>query len=473
MKKFKPFVEVSIFLIFDILSLFIIFKASIFLRKKLFPLIYSGFKPEVLFGLSDILWIFPLFIFFLFYEGLYNKKFFFWGEIKALWKAIFLFMIVVFSLVFISKMGEKVSRTAMVIMESLLFFIIPPARISIKRALMKFGLFKRKAFILGGGETGKKILEGLKKEPLFGYEVVGFFDDDPSKEGKEIKGVKIYYGIDNIKERINKDYDVIIAIPSLKRERLVEIINMLQDKTKKIIFVPDLLGIAMLSIDTIHFFQEQTLALEIKNNILNPGNTFIKRIFDILIGSLLFIILSPFLLFISLALKVTSEGPVIYSQKRIGKGGRPFMCLKFRTMSKDAEERLKELLKDENIKKEYERYWKIKDDPRVTKIGRFLRRFSLDELPQIINVLKGEMSLVGPRPAFPEEIEAFYKDKAGIYFLAPPGITGLWQISGRSEATFEKRIFFDVWYVKNWSLWLDIVILFKTIKVVLKKEGAY
>lgn len=176
---------------------------------------------------------------------------------------------------------------------------------------------------------------------------------------------------------------------------------------------------------------------------------------------------------ISLIIKFSTEGPAIYSHKRIGKKGKEFKCYKFRTMYINADEKLKEILaKDPEKKKEWETYWKLKDDPRVTKIGSFLRKTSLDELPQIFNVLKGEMSLVGPRPVVQKEIDEYYKENSYYYFMVPPGITGLWQVSGRSETSYEYRVSLDSWYVKNWNLWLDIVILLKTVKAVIKREGA-
>jgi len=140
----------------------------------------------------------------------------------------------------------------------------------------------------------------------------------------------------------------------------------------------------------------------------------------------------------------------------------------------DAEERLKEILKrDPEARKQWEEYRKLKNDPRITPVGKFLRKTSLDELPQIFNVLKGDMSLVGPRPVTREEIEQHYKDKAEFYFKVLPGITGLWQVSGRNDLSYEERVSLDAWYVRNWNLWLDMVILLKTLKVLIKKEGAY
>ena len=155
------------------------------------------------------------------------------------------------------------------------------------------------------------------------------------------------------------------------------------------------------------------------------------------------------------------------------KNNKPFKCYKFRTMFNDAETRLNNLLQNNVVARdEWKNQWKLGNDPRITKIGKFLRETSLDELPQIFNVLKGEMSLVGPRPVTKEEIENYYKDQAALCFCVPPGITGLWQVSGRSRVSYDHRIALDSWYVRNWNLWLDIVILFKTVKVVLEREGA-
>ncbi|EPU1012905.1 sugar transferase, partial [Klebsiella pneumoniae] len=158
---------------------------------------------------------------------------------------------------------------------------------------------------------------------------------------------------------------------------------------------------------------------------------------------------------------------------RIGKGGKSFKCLKFRSMVTNSKEVLEDLLsKDIQAKQEWEATFKLKNDPRITKIGHFLRRTSLDELPQLFNVLKGEMSLVGPRPIITAELER-YNDEVAYYLLSKPGMTGLWQVSGRSDVDYETRVYLDTWYVKNWSMWNDIAILFKTIGVVLKKDGAY
>ena len=200
-----------------------------------------------------------------------------------------------------------------------------------------------------------------------------------------------------------------------------------------------------------------------------------KRLFDIILSLIFLTISFPLFIIIALLIKVIDGGEIFYTQERVGYRGKRFKIIKFRTMYKDAEKRLQKLLQQNpELRKEWERNFKLKNDPRITPIGKFLRRTSLDELPQFINVLKGDMSIVGPRPVVKEELEKFYKDKAVYYLSVRPGITGYWQVNGRSSiSSYQERVNMDVWYVKNQSLFLDIKIILKTIKVVFTGEGAY
>jgi Undecaprenyl-phosphate galactose phosphotransferase WbaP len=209
-----------------------------------------------------------------------------------------------------------------------------------------------------------------------------------------------------------------------------------------------------------------------EGSIAASGHRSVKRAFDIAVAGTLLVLLLPLLLLIALAVRLDARGPVLFRQRRYGAGCRPFSALKFRTMHVDAETRLKELLAaDPELKREYDRFHKLRCDPRVTRAGRFLRRTSLDELPQLWNVLTGDMSLIGPRPYMPAELEPYPNARHAIGQVKP-GITGLWQVSGRHRTTFEERIRLDVTYVENWSLWLDVVILWRTVGVVLRAEGA-
>jgi undecaprenyl-phosphate galactose phosphotransferase len=216
------------------------------------------------------------------------------------------------------------------------------------------------------------------------------------------------------------------------------------------------------------------LTIYIKRNLVKPWNILIKSLFDKCLTILLLLILFPLFLVIALAIKLESKGPVIFIQDRIGKYRKTFKICKFRSMYLDNESRLKAYLEAHpEAKEEWERFRKLKNhDPRVTKVGRFIRKFSLDEIPQLLNVLQSKMSLVGPRPYLPEELEN-RKQISETIARVKPGLTGLWQISGRSDIAFEERLNMDEYYIRNWSLWLDIVIILKSLKAWLEGKGAY
>lgn len=218
---------------------------------------------------------------------------------------------------------------------------------------------------------------------------------------------------------------------------------------------------------------KKIMLLRLKNNLENPLNRCLKYSFDFICTLVGTILISSLLLLIAAAIYFDSPGSVIYKHMRVGKNGKVFGCYKFRTMCMDADKKLAELLaNDVAARNEWEKDFKLKNDPRVTKIGKFLRKTSLDELPQIFNVLKGEMSLVGPRPVVEAELEK-YGEYLDDYLMVRPGITGMWQVNGRSDTTYEERVRMDSWYVRNWSIWIDIMLLWRTVKSVIKCEGAY
>jgi len=208
-----------------------------------------------------------------------------------------------------------------------------------------------------------------------------------------------------------------------------------------------------------------------RNNLARPFSRITKMAFDQVMAAVLIVLLAPLL--ISIAILVRRDGgPALYRHRRIGAGGRPFDCLKFRTMVQHADRVLAHLLEtDPAAAAEWARTHKLRDDPRVTRVGRFLRRSSLDELPQVFNVLRGEMSLVGPRPIVQAEVVRYGED-IDYYYETKPGITGLWQVSGRSDTSYARRVKLDVWYVRNWTLWHDVAILLKTIPAVFLQRGA-
>ncbi|MCL6479795.1 MAG: exopolysaccharide biosynthesis polyprenyl glycosylphosphotransferase [Peptococcaceae bacterium] len=248
----------------------------------------------------------------------------------------------------------------------------------------------------------------------------------------------------------------------------------MQRSSESVLVVPDLFGLPVFGMEAKYFLNDQTLLLEIGNKLTSKWNILVKRVFDIIVGLIIFLFILPVLAIFSILIKLDSRGPVLFVQKRLGRNGKIFNCLKFRTMLHNAEEVLKQSLEqDPELKKEWEENFKLKRDPRITRMGNFLRKTSLDELPQIINVLRGEMSLVGPRPRPLYELVGHNDPLFSVGLSVRPGMTGLWQVSGRNELDFKQRIKLDAVYVRNWSVWLDISLLFRTVSVVLWQKGAY
>jgi Undecaprenyl-phosphate galactose phosphotransferase WbaP len=215
------------------------------------------------------------------------------------------------------------------------------------------------------------------------------------------------------------------------------------------------------------------VGFELPQRLFHTGVSVIKRSLDVVLGVFALAVISPLFLLIAIAVKLTSRGPVFYAQSRVGKSGEVFKALKFRTMIRDADAALADYLaKHPECLLEWRRDHKLKNDPRITKVGKWLRRLSLDELPQLLNIAAGHMSLVGPRPIVKAEIEKYGRGYE-LYSRVRPGLTGLWQVSGRNNTSYEDRVAYDEYYVRNWSIWLDTYILVRTVKVVVTSEGAY
>lgn len=237
--------------------------------------------------------------------------------------------------------------------------------------------------------------------------------------------------------------------------------------------VPNLVAVPMSNVTAESFFDAKIMVLQIRNNLARTSNQIVKRLFDLAATICGGILISPILLVIAIWVYHDSPGPVIFKHRRVGKDGKEFNCYKFRSMCTNSQEVLDHLLAtDPAAKEEWDREFKLKNDPRITKSGAFLRKTSLDELPQLLNVLKGEMSLVGPRPIIQKEVPR-YGRYIKEYYSVLPGITGMWQTSGRSDIDYPERVQMDSWYVHNWSVRLDLVLLWRTIAVVLSHKGAY
>jgi Undecaprenyl-phosphate galactose phosphotransferase WbaP len=263
----------------------------------------------------------------------------------------------------------------------------------------------------------------------------------------------------------------LLVTPEVSQEVKDSVITDGRYRFRRVILISDLGWVGSLGVETHDL--EGILGMEVRQNLLNFWQRGLKRSMDMLLAVMLLVLLFPLLLIIAIAIKVEDKGEVFYKQSRVGRKGHPFTIWKFRTMVPNADLKLQEYLgSDPQFQKEWDSIRKIKKDPRLTRAGRFLRIWSLDELPQLINVLRGEMSLVGPRPFLPEEIK-FYGSVLGLYYRIRPGITGMWQISGRNEAIYSERVRLDEYYIRNWSIWLDFYILIRTVWVVLQHKGAY
>ncbi len=463
----------------DIIAFFLCFLAAMLIRDRLIPLFIVSpppfdFFPLVITYTTGLWWITIILVGVFAYEGLYTKRYSFWGEAWIIIKSLTLAIIVILAILTIGKASEQFSRIVLIMLWFIALFVFPLSRWLVKIMLYSLGIWKDKVLIIGAGEMGELVFKGIR-EKHFGYDVVGFLDDDTSKINTIIEGKKVFGKIKHFTKFVKMlGVDTIIIAISLPPHELTHLVSHIQRYVKHTLLIPDLQGISFLNAELFPLFYQEICLINLKNNLQSPTNQFIKRVFELIVSIIIFPFLLILMIIMGILIKQESKGSVIYTQPRVGRNGRSFRVYKFRTMYDDAEKRLKEIL-DANpeYRQQYEITCKIKNDPRVTKIGGFLRKTSLDELPQIFNVLKGDMSLVGPRPAFQEEINKYFKDFARYYLEVRPGITGLWQVSGRNKTSFDFRVRLDTWYIKNWSLWLDVIILAKTIKSVLMREGAY
>jgi Undecaprenyl-phosphate galactose phosphotransferase WbaP len=329
--------------------------------------------------------------------------------------------------------------------------------------------------VLGAGRTGHMVMDILSRNPSLGLRPVALLDgeaDRPSLTMHRPKGPisgQLALAPSFALER-GVRY-AILAMPGLSAKELSRVVHRYAHCFPHVLIIPNLFGLSTLWVSAMDV--GGVLGLELSQTLVQPLPRALKRTIDLLIGATVAVLLAPLLAVIYIAIRLGSKGPALYGQTRVGMDGRPFVAWKFRSMLLDADDLLtKHLEQNPQLRAEWERDHKLKNDPRVTSVGRLLRKTSLDELPQIWNVLCGEMSLVGPRPIVRAEI-AKYGDCFELYQKVRPGLTGLWQVSGRNNTTYQQRVAFDEYYVRNWSVWLDLHIFIRTIRTVLLGEGAY
>ena len=363
------------------------------------------------------------------------------------------------------------------------FFFLTLFRFALNIVKTKSKSWKIPTVIIGDVNIVTHILYAFATDLGMGYDpkcILMRGDEDKRFDKDEappmFRDIKLQNGrekyADFIKE--NLDHHFIISMETFRGEDRDALLRLLNNEDVQFSLVPMISQMSLYQTDPLYFFGHDVMFIETKQYKLTLIERFIKRSIDIIGAIIGLFLLSVPMLFIALRLKTESpDEKVLYAGVRAGKDLKPFKCWKFRTMKSNSDHLLEAYLAENPDEKAYwDRYLKLKEDPRVvTKTTKFIRKTSIDELPQLWNVLKGEMAIVGPRPILPNEID-LYGEPIKYYKSMRPGITGLWQVSGRSETSFKRRIMWDRWYVRNWSLWGDIVIIIKTVLVVLYGKGA-
>lgn len=434
MRRWNNLIYVYILIIFDIFAIVLSLKFSIYVRSNL-----SGDLPIFNILNQSYYWLGAIFFISLVINKTYFDRYDFWEDLKKIGKSIFFAFFIIITILALAKISSDYSRLFIIILSLSTLVFVVFFRFVIKRILFLFSFFRISLRIISfKTEYQNNIKTYLQNNNYLGYDL----------------------------RDINFDI-IIIVSKGFDKTKLNDLIQKYRKQTKNIFIIPYMSFINFANATIINYFDSQISMIKIENKLFNKKDIFIKYISE----NILTMILLPFIfilhIIISILIKLDSQGSIIYQQRRLGKNKTVFYVYKYRTMYQNQNMLLEEYL-DKEEKEHYEKYHKYKNDPRITTIGKILRKTSLDELPQFFNILKGNMSLIGPRPYMVSErhkIKPYDKD---VIFHIKPGITGIWQVSGKNDIPFKQRIVLDKWYVQNWSLWLDIVIFFKTFKAILK-----
>lgn len=377
------------------------------------------------------------------YEGIYTYRYDFWHESRLIIKVIIFSAILVFAYLAMTKMIAEYSRLVIGFTFIFMSILIPVAKNTSKRILYRLGLWQKKAKIYGNDSF---LISEIYDNPYLGY----------------------------VKSKPHEEPDTVFI--NSRESDVKSLKNIISSEIKnkhEVIFVPLMNDYNLTQSHIYELSNTRTNLIVFSNRLKSNYRLFFKNVSDFFLSLLIFPFLLPIIAYITFKLRRSEPGSnVIFTQKRLGKDSKIFTCYKFRTMYENCDHILEKYLEENPEEKTYyEKYHKYKNDPRITNFGKILRKTSLDELPQIFNVLKNEMSFIGPRPYILDEEDKIGKD-CGTILSVKPGITGLWQVSGRNDVDFKSRIKIDIWYIRNWNLWMDLVILIKTIKTVLFRDGA-
>jgi len=349
--------------------------------------------------------------------------------------------------------------------------LVPLTRVCLR---LKFGgvpWWGYPTVIFGDRLGAEAIIRNLLQDPGLGLKPIALIA--PAGSGPSVQGVPTISAdqLNTLVRRFQGPTYAVLTPSAATYEQLMTVIECHRRHFSHILVIPGFSRFSCLWVNPKNL--GGMLGLEVCQQVFLPSRQLLKRSIDLILTIVLCIAIAPLLLAIAIAIKIDSKGPILYPHRRIGRGGREFVAWKFRSMVKDADAVLsKYLAENPEFREEWAQSQKLRNDPRVTALGRFLRRTSLDEFPQLWNVIRGDMSLVGPRPIVREEI-ARYGIDFETYTWVPSGLTGLWQVSGRSDTSYQQRVDYDRFYVHNWSVWLDLCILFRTIGTVLSRAGAF
>lgn len=465
---------IAILLINDLVMAGLAFRAAYYVRFELAWVIFKPSAPSVPFYSRLVLYVMPVWILILVASGLYDRKNLLTGitEYAGLFSAvnlgIFLFIAVGF-------LGDDIvfARGWLVLAWLFSFFLIGLGRFLIRR-LVRFlrgqGYYLARTIVVGCNSESWLLSEQLQNRRISGLDIVGYVDDEALTDVPSSVKYR-HLGMVKDLQTIIHEYnihDVILTSSALSRDKLTEVFRSYSVYDGVRMHLSSGLYEIITTGFQVHDFAGVSL-LDVNRVRLTGVDQMLKMLMDYSLTIFLIIICSPFLLASAIAIKLDSPGKVIYRRRVMGVNGRQFDAFKFRTMYVNGDQILDQY---PDLKAELKANQKLKDDPRITRVGKILRQNSIDELPQLFNVLRNEMTLVGPRMISPEELEKY--GQWGMNLLTvKPGITGLWQISGRSDLSYDRRIQLDMHYVRNWSIWLDGEILWLTIPAVIKRRGAY
>jgi Undecaprenyl-phosphate galactose phosphotransferase WbaP len=409
-------------------------------------------------------------------SGHYTRRSAFWEETRFVWRYVVLVALINFALNFFIQLTN--TRTVPLIAWILALGLIPLGRLLAREWMIPTGFWHRRALVVGEGANAHEACIALQSERHMGVSVAGMvtFSGNWVTETDELLGIPeqmLDQDVESLATQLGCEV-IVVALEDQGRGKAAKLVSSLHAQKFEVFVVPVLEGVPVHGLQAQHFFSNDVLFLRLQHKLLSPVSRWLKRGVDVVASGALLLVLSPLMAWVAWSIWREDGGPVLYTQPRVGGDGRDFAFVKFRSMVNDADAVL-ESWKTTNPGL-YARYeannFKLPDDPRVLRVGNLIRRTSIDELPQLWNVLRGDMSLVGPRPLLRRELPQYSRDAMKLYQQVRPGLTGLWQVSGRSHTSFEQRASLDSWYVRNWSLWVDWVILLKTVRVVIAGNGA-